>query len=269
MRSVAAAVAGALGSALGLAGCIDTATVLDQKPIEHGDAAAQAAAAQRAFAERPRTEDNAARAFAAMRDAAQATDLGDPERYPRLALAARYGVWVARHGAESRTRSEHADAAIVVCNTAIQDQPDRVEGYYFRAVATGMFAQENTVYGPDAMGQIRDDARRAIELDPAFEEAGPHRVLGGLYLEAPGPPSGVGSLRRALRELETAVRLAPDHPDNMLLLAKAYLTDERPGDQVAALLDRLPAAIEQATDERDRDLWRSQLAELRARLDRR
>ena len=104
------------------------------------------------------------------------------------------------------------------------------------------------------------------EIDASFEEAGPHRVLGGLYLEAPGPPSGVGSLRRAVRELETAVRLAPDHPDNALLLAKAYLEADRDLDRARALLDGLPERIERRSDASDRSLWQHQLRELRARL---
>ena len=248
-----------------LSSCIDTATVLDSADPGHAAPEEHAAEAAQAFARTPRTEVDVARAFDLMRKSAQATEAGRPERYERLALAAHYALWVARHGAETAARSEHADAAIVVCNTAIDEDPERVEGYYYRAIATGLFAQENTLYGPDAMGQIRTDARRAIELDASFEGAGPHRVLGGLYLEAPGPPSGVGSLRRALRELETAERLAPDHPDNALLLAKAYLDANRDLDRARTLVERLPALIEQNDDPSNRRLWQSQLMKLRER----
>lgn len=259
-RSIAISV-----SLVGLCACIDTSTVLES--TEPGmDPAVLEAQARQEFASRPRSEVSAADAFSLMREAAAATGVDDPERIERLASAAEYAIWVAQYGADPENRSAHAEAAIVVCNTAVGEWPDRVEGYYYRAVATGLFAQENAVYGLDAMGQIRADGRRAVELDPAFDSGGPHRVLGGLYLYAPGPPSGVGSIRRAIVELEAAFRIAPDHPENMLFLATAYVEAERDPGMVTALIEQLPAAIEGTGDEADRELWRKQLGELRARL---
>ena len=247
-------------------GCIDTATVLASGLLEGEEPAILAARAREEFAERTACQARAVRAFQIMLEAARATPRDHPERMARLAAATNFAIWLARHGVEASVRSVHAEAAILLSNTAIRDAPQRVEGYYYRAVATGLFARENTLYGPDAMGQIRDDARRAIQISPGFAAAGPHRVLGGLYLHAPGPPSGVGSLRRAVRELEAAVRIAPNHPGNLLFLSSAYLEIDRQGGELSALLERLPAAIENAGEEVDRVLWRSELSELRARI---
>lgn len=247
-------------------GCIDTATTLENRRIDEAESAAFAQRARQAFAQRAVSRSRAERAFELMRESARATLQGQPERLERLAAAASFAIWLARHGPDVAARGDYAEAALVLCNTAIHDAPQRVEGYYYRAVATGLYARENTLYGPDAMAQIRDDARRAIEIDPSFAGAGPHRVLGGLYLHAPGPPAGVGSLRRAVRELEAAVRIAPDHPGNLLFLCSAYLRADRLGEELTDLLERLPVSIARVGDEADRVLWSGQLSELQAQL---
>ena len=204
-------------------------------------------------------------ALEAMRTAARSTAIDDPARADRVRLAARYAVWIARHAASSDARADAAGEGITLANTAVEAEPERVDGYYFRAVAVGCLARENSLYGADAMTQIRGDATRAVELDAAFESAGPHRVLGGLYLRAPGPPAGLGSVRRAVRELEKAVELAPDHPGNLLFLAEAYAASARTRDRVPPLLEQAEAALRSAGN--DPAIDPVELAEWQAHLD--
>lgn len=252
-----------------LGGCISTTSVLEDSavgpPIVNGTPNELAARAEREFARQPRTAESAARAFMLMREAARLTEPESPERLPRLTEAARYGIWVARHAEDGNLRQEHADAVIVVCNTAVRDAPQAVQGYYYRAVATGLLAQESNIYGPDAMGLIQEDAREAIALDPDYEHAGPHRVLGALHLRAPGPPAGPGSHLRAIRHLEEAVRRAPDYPGNLLFLAEAYLDAGRELEEARRLLARVPGLIDRWEDAADRRHWRQWLADLIAR----
>ena len=63
----------------------------------------------------------------------------------------------------------------------------------------------------------------AIDLDPKFDFAGPHRSLGLLYLDAPGWPASIGNRTKARLHLRKAVELSPDYPDNWLSLLEGYL----------------------------------------------
>ena len=64
---------------------------------------------------------------------------------------------------------------------------------------------------------------RAIELIPSVEYAGPHRLLGLLYRDAPGWPISIGSKQKSKYHLEQAVKLAPEFPDNQIFLIESYL----------------------------------------------
>lgn len=242
MRPTTAALAGVLLSLL--AACsINTEEVVEPAPVSgpaasgasgDGSAGATAEEARRVWRKEPLTADRALLAYSLAMTSVRATPEDDPARFDRLVDAARYAGWLAR---VDTLRGSFADSALVVANTLVAGDSTRVEGWYRRAIAAGLVGRDDRLRGRSAMARIRTDARRAIEIDPGHDGAGPHRVLGALYLRAPGPPTGVGSLRRALRHLERAVELAPDEAENLLFLAEAYLEDGRP-DEAGALLDR-------------------------------
>ncbi|MDT8367780.1 MAG: tetratricopeptide repeat protein [Longimicrobiales bacterium] len=212
-----------------IAGCstIDTDRVIESAPAPLGDPLPLAESAESAFAREPREPPAVRDAFARMSEATRGTEPGDSLHAAFATRAARYAVWLANH-LDGGEEAAYADSAILFANTAIRADSTRAAPYYWRSIASGIVARHNQLsLGRDAMHRIRADATRAIEIDPAIEHAGPHRVLGALYLRAPGPPSGLGSVARAVRELEAAIRLAPDYPENRLLLAEAYLRQER------------------------------------------
>ena len=64
--------------------------------------------------------------------------------------------------------------------------------------------------------------KKALELDPAIEDGGPHRALGNLYLELPFFLGG--SDDKSVYHFEEAVRQSPDYVENHLGLAQAYYT---------------------------------------------
>lgn len=226
-----------------------------------------AARADSLFAVEPRTPPRAREAVQSMRAAARASDPDNPQRYRYLVDAAQYAVWAANHTDDGALQSDLAEQSITLCNTAIQADSTRVEGYFYRAVATGLFIQENKLKGRSGMSDIRADAQRAIELDPTFSHGGPYRVLGTLHLRAPGPPAGIGSVRRAFRYLKQAYDVAPEHPANLLRLAEAHLETGSPK-EAAALLDQFDEVLVayDGTDLAEED-WRADAAALRQRLD--
>lgn len=254
----------AVGAVL-LSSCgINTSALAGTGPVRD-DAALEAAAARALFAQPPLTNARVLDAFHRMAAAARGTSESDTLRIGRLVDTTLYAIWLARHleGKESRA---FADSALVFANSTVAADTSRVEGFFYRAIAAGLIAGQDRFRGRSAMSRIQADGRRAVELDAAFDAGGPHRVLGALYLRAPGPPMGVGSLRRAVDNLEQAVRLGPERVDNLLYLAEAYLEDRLP-DRAAALVDRAEVLHHGATEPETpgTEAW---IVQLRSRLGR-
>ncbi|MFQ5652253.1 MAG: tetratricopeptide repeat protein [bacterium] len=174
----------------------------------------------------PRTWQAVEKAYQLMSKAAQSHN-GKSQAYDPLFKAAKYALWLSYNSQQKTEKSRYASEAMRFAGQAIQIDQNRVEGYYARAIATGLFAQANKITARGAMRKIRSDALKAIKIDATFDSAGPHRLLGALYLRAPGPPAGIGSRRKALEHFEAAYRIAPAHPENMNFLAEVYLKLDR------------------------------------------
>ena len=227
--------------------------------------AALAEEAEVLFSLSPRTVERLTGAYQLMAKAAEQSSNEDPLRFGYLFRAAWFGSLLAYHNEDKDVATEYAEEAIVLGNTAVQLQPSRIEGYYYRAIAIGVFADLNKIYGLDAMRKIREDATKALVMDPAFDEAGPHRVLGALYLRAPGPPTGVGSIRRAFSHLSEAHQLFPDNPENILFLAEVYLKMKR-YEEAGRLLEQAPSILDVA-EPLDRPKWEERITSIRTQIE--
>jgi len=217
------------------------------------------------FSVTPKIYDNVEQAYRLLRQALDDFDGKDARRFDATADAALCAIWLALHDKDRSDILKHASEAMSFSLKVISLDKDRAEGYYYRAIATGLFAEQNKSYGRQSMNEIRANGEKALALNPKFDHAGPHRLLGALYLRAPGPPSGIGSLRKAIEHLEQAVTTAPDYSENLIFLAEAYLKSER-RDEAARMLDRASAAIATEGQLADPQKWKKQIDELQARL---
>ena len=120
-------------------------------------------------------------------------------------------------------RAAFAREGIAACRKAIKLDPKLGPAYYYLAMNLGQWAQTKGLGALKLVDEMVPAFQKAIELDPTFDFAGPHRSLGLLYRDAPGWPISVGSRAKARRHLEKAVALSPDYPDNRLSLIEAYL----------------------------------------------
>jgi tetratricopeptide (TPR) repeat protein len=134
---------------------------------------------------------------------------------------------VAETSPDIAQRRDAAKRAVVLARRWREFEPNRVEGHYWYAIAAGLLADADRSYGLDAVGEMESALKRAIELDERYDFAGPLRVLGLLYLRAPGPPTSVGSSRKAARLLQRAVELFPDYAENYAHLAEALRANGR------------------------------------------
>ena len=64
---------------------------------------------------------------------------------------------------------------------------------------------------------------KALKGNPAYDQAGPHRVLGRIFFECPAWPLSVGSLPESRRSPAKAVAIAPENSTNHLFLAETLL----------------------------------------------
>jgi tetratricopeptide (TPR) repeat protein len=140
---------------------------------------------------------------------------------------------------------------------------DDAEAAYLYAVNLGLFLRAR---GMMAVGRLSELVARlkVAQAMPTLDDGGPLRVLGLLYVKAPGWPIGPGDLDAALEILHRAVREYPDHPLNHLYLAYALVDAGERG----RARDELARARELCQAERFGDFaarWREEADQLAAR----
>ena len=124
---------------------------------------------------------------------------------------------------EDDQRAEIANQGIAACKAAISIQPKAVQGHYYLAMDDGQLARTELLGALKLVKQMEREFKLALGADSKFDYAGPERGLGLLYRDAPGWPTSIGSKRKARDYLETAARLAPQYPENLLNLTESYL----------------------------------------------
>ncbi len=136
----------------------------------------------------------------------------------------------------------------------------RVEPHYYRALCLGRLAEAT-----NKLKQVQymiEDARMAANIDPTFDDAGPLRFLGKVYITAPAWPVSVGSPEKAIEYLRQAVTIAPV-PLNRLFLGEALFHDEEYEEAAAHLRQALTEGQRTGMDPR----WQKEGAAYLRRID--
>ena len=114
---------------------------------------------------------------------------------------------------------------ILVKHVAID--PKRIEGQYYLALCLGYVAWSTNVGAFDILPEIASAGKTAASIDERYDYAGSQRLLGMLYLRAPGWPTSIGDPDEAQARLQRAIVLAPDYMPNHLFYAEALLSNEK------------------------------------------
>lgn len=120
-------------------------------------------------------------------------------------------------------RLRYAEAGVGFAERARRANAARVEAHYFLALNIAKVAEAKNKLG--LIKSVIEAAQLAGKIDGRYDEAGPYRLIGKVYLTAPAWPVSVGSPERAIETLERAVSLVPA-PTNRLFLGQAYYHDE-------------------------------------------
>lgn len=94
---------------------------------------------------------------------------------------------------------------------------------FARAAVTGRLVQQRGLTGAPLIGEVERFALRSRTLDPDFREGAATRLLGTLYVIAPGALVEHGDSERGLELLEGLVSAHPETLENQLRLAEAYI----------------------------------------------
>lgn len=158
----------------------------------------------------------------------------DDEAYWRLC---RSNHWLYDHARTDAKKIQWAQEGIKFAEKGIKANSKSAGCHYYYAVCLGLYSQHfqlkallGNVSKMIAMG------KKAVRLDPKFDDAGPHRLLGFIYLEAPGFLGG--DTKKAVFHFQSAVLIAPKLAYNLIGLARAYIEDDQE-EAARAILKRI------------------------------
>jgi hypothetical protein len=179
----------------------------------------------------------------------------------------------AEFASQDAARAEIARSGVAAARNALTLAPDLAAGHYYLAMNLGQLARSSRRLGALRLVEDMEQLfKRAAELDPKLDYGGPDRALGVLYRDAPGWPLSIGSRKNARRHLLKAAELAPDFPENRLILIESYLAwnelalARRELQLFEKDLPRSRSLFAGAEWERDWAGWQERLQELRQRL---
>jgi len=159
---------------------------------------------------------------------------------------------------DDANRAKISEEGIDACRKSLQRHTN-AGTYYYMALNFGQLARTKKLGALKLVSDMEAALKKAIELDPKFDFAGPHRTLGMLYRDAPGWPASIGSRSRAKQQLLKAIELAPEYPDNQISLVESYIEWGELKNARAAI-SRAESPLRQARlkfmGERWRDSWR-------------
>lgn len=143
------------------------------------------------------------------------------ERGAILADLTQAYFWLGDYATDKAKREEYFGKAVEWGKQAVEAAPDSVKAHLWFAAAMGSHGIERGIMSSlFYLGPIEKHGKRAMELDQAYFDAAPLRLLGRFYHQAPGWPLGPGDLKKSVQTLQKAVELAPGFPHNHLYLGE-------------------------------------------------
>ncbi len=163
-----------------------------------------------------------------------AREFPDEVRFPLYLAEAYYRV--AEAGADVAGESPYYEKTEAYARKVLEMAPDRTEARYWYGLALLKKAQKQC--SPGAYFIVRNaikELEKVRQSLPAYDNAGPSRVLALLYRLAPRW-TPFGDLDKSIKLAQEATRLAPDYPLNRMYLADAY---KKRGDRQDAIREYL------------------------------
>lgn len=171
---------------------------------------------------------------------------------------ARAAFDLAEFSTNDTQRAALARQGIAASRQSIAQDPKSAGGHYYLAMNLGQLARTEFLGALKMVREMEREFKKAGELDARFDYAGPERNLGLLYRDAPGWPVSIGNRGKSRAFSETAIKLAPDYPENHLNLIESYLEwgEPEPAKNELQALDLIwPVARTNLTAEKWESSW--------------
>ena len=164
-------------------------------------------------------------------------------------------------------RSQRADLAelgINACRKGLAHESNSAPLHYYLGLNLGQLARTRMLGALRLVNEMEKEFTTASQLNSNLDNAGPDRALGLLYRDAPSFGS-IGNRAKARERLEHAFQLAPQFPENGLILIESEL---RWNDRSAASrnLKKLEETLPKAREEFSGPAWTDNWAEWDGRL---
>jgi hypothetical protein len=187
---------------------------------------------------RPCTSDEAA--------ALEAKAAGDSQAALKGAVCL---IYLAERAEEGPSRLGDIRRGRKLAEKAVAAWPESGLAHYLLAWLVGLEADAVPLKGLELVRVLEREAQTAAGLEPAVDHGGPHRMLGEVYLRAPGFPVSIGDSELAVEHFRKAVAQAPLYAENRLGLAEALLAEE----ETAAACKQLSEFFHNSFGDRDGD----------------
>ena len=170
-------------------------------------------------------------ALALYRDVLVAAD----DKYEAYWKISRIMYYIGEHQESKKDRQTTFAQGVYHAEKAMALEPEKPDAYYWRGVNNGKYGETRGVLKSLALVKpIKSDMNKVIELNRAYEEGGPDRVLGRVYFKLPGFAGG--SKDKSLEHLLKSKEYGPDDALTRVYLADTYL-DRKEVDKAKAELD--------------------------------
>ena len=157
-------------------------------------------------------------------------------------------------------RAAIALEGISAARHALKLKSDLAPAHYYLALNLSQLARTKSLGGLKLVREMETELLSTLHLDGSFDFAGPDRVLGTLYLEAPGWPVSIGSRSKARSHLEKSIERKPLYPENRLAWIEACI---KWGDKAAIKVEakRYSEALAKARQEFTGQAWAASWAD--------
>jgi tetratricopeptide (TPR) repeat protein len=162
--------------------------------------------------------------------------------------------WIGDHETTNDAKKQIFSSGIEYAKKAIELGPDKPDGHFWLGVNYGVYGEaKGKLKSLSLVKPIKEEMRRVLEIDPAYDHGGADRVLGRVYHEVPGIAGG--SEKKSLEHLTKALEYGPHVGLNLLYIADTYLSLDRVEDARKALetlvnLEPMPELIPETTSEK-------------------
>jgi len=168
------------------------------------------------------------------------------DKYEAYWKIARMLYYIGEHKEKKKERQNTFAQGVYHAEKAMALEAEKPDGYYWRGVNNGKYGETRGVLKSLSLVKpIKSDMNKVIELNRSYEDGGPDRVMGRVFLKLPGIAGG--SKDKSLEHLLKSKEYGPEDA-----LTRAYL-----GDTLLAMkeVEKARAELEYVINLPDDPLW--------------